>query len=483
MKLRRVGCFAFVSLVLIVFTSLFVWRYFLRTVPPTGLERIEDQFAYGSIGVEYGQPMPYPIWVVLPRVFPEFVPGPRGYTSFGFPWKEGHELPIGFAKTTVGFPRVSINCALCHTSTYRVAPEDSQHIAYGGVSSTVNIQGYVRFLHKCANSPRFTADVLLPEIEYLFPLSVTEKLLYRSVLIPQTKKALQEDAKHFAWTNERPDWGHGRIDPFNPVKFGILGLSDDKSIGNSDMMPLWNLLARKGHPFHLDGLNDNLFEVFASSALGDGTPRNHLPLEHLAELTSWTLTLQPPKYPFPINPEKAARGHQLYVKVGCAECHDVGGKQYGSRINPEQLCTDEARLGMWSQEAADRYNHYTADYDWQLKRFVKEKGYVATPLTGLWLRGPYLHNGSVPTVKDLLTSASLRPKSFYRGYDVLDNNNLGYVSSVESENGVAFTHYSVQDSLGHPIPGNTNTGHEGPEFGTGLAHSEKEDLLEYLKTL
>jgi hypothetical protein len=34
--------------------------------------------------------------------------------------------------------------------------------------------------------------------------------------------------------------------------------------------------------------------------------------------------------------------------------------------------------------------------------FVKKNGYVNVPLEGLWLRGPYLHNGSVPTLADLL---------------------------------------------------------------------------------
>src|SRR5207248_1746531 len=45
---------------------------------------------------------------------------------------------------------------------------------------------------------------------------------------------------------------------------------------------------------------------------------------------------------------------------------------------------------------------------------------AAPPLEGLWLRGPYLRDGSVPTVRDLLEPAACRPQVLYRGYDVLD---------------------------------------------------------------
>ena len=45
---------------------------------------------------------------------------------------------------------------------------------------------------------------------------------------------------------------------------------------------------------------------------------------------------------------------------------------------------------------------------------------VANELTGVWLRGPYLHNGSVPTLRELLLPPSQRPEEFYRGYDLID---------------------------------------------------------------
>jgi hypothetical protein len=91
------------------------------------------------------------------------------------------------------------------------------------------------------------------------------------------------------------------------------------------------------------------------------------------------------------------------------------------------------------------------------------------PLDGVWLRAPYLHNGSVPTLRDLLKLPSERPRVFYRGGDVYDYASVGFVS----DNPTGFR-FDVS------LRGNGNGGHL---YGTTLGTSEKQDLLEYLKTL
>jgi len=47
-------------------------------------------------------------------------------------------------------------------------------------------------------------------------------------------------------------------------------------------------------------------------------------------------------------------------------------------------------------------------------------------LDGIWLRAPYLHNGSVPTLQDLLNPPNERPQTFHRGYDVFDPVKIGF---------------------------------------------------------
>ena len=125
------------------------------------------------------------------------------------------------------------------------------------------------------------------------------------------------------------------------------------------------------------------------------------------------------------------------------------------------------------------------------------------PLDGVWLRAPYLHNGSVPTVRDLLDKADERPKAFYRGNDVIDQQHLGFVSTVPAAAGVKFFRYETQ-CTGDPaicaseanpenrhdanvcVPGkwagNSNRGHDGAAYGTDLPPADKDAIVEFLKT-
>src|SRR5690606_12571476 len=101
-------------LVLVSAFGVVAWYKLLRGVPPPGFAGEAERFKYGSIGAENTRGLPDWIWVVLPRVFPDYLPGPGGYASFGLVWEPGQELPVGFSKQTIGFPRVANNCAICH---------------------------------------------------------------------------------------------------------------------------------------------------------------------------------------------------------------------------------------------------------------------------------------------------------------------------------------------------------------------------------
>jgi hypothetical protein len=66
--------------------------------------------------------------------------------------------------------------------------------------------------------------------------------------------------------------------------------------------------------------------------------------------------------------------------------------------------------------------------EYQFKSFEKTFGYANFPLDGLWLRAPYLHNGSIPTLADLLEPPEKRPAKFIRGIDKLDPVRGGFVA-------------------------------------------------------
>ena len=79
-------------------------------------------------------------------------------------------------------------------------------------------------------------------------------------------------------------------------------------------------------------------------------------------------------------------------------------------------------------------------------------------------------------LRELLEPASKRAKTFYRGYDVYDAKNVGFLADVAEENGRKYFRFDTA------LPGNGNQGHEGKAFGTELPADEKDALIEYLKT-
>jgi hypothetical protein len=94
----------------------------------------------------------------------------------------------------------------------------------------------------------------------------------------------------------------------------------------------------------------------------------------------------------------------------------------------------------------------------------------ASPLAGVWATGPYLHNGSVATVYELLSPVAERRPVFWTGGRSLDLRRLGY------ESGDAPARFRFDTRL----PGNSNSGHLFPVGG--LEHTERMALIEYLKT-
>jgi hypothetical protein len=474
-----------VALAIVALIGGVTYYEFFREVPPPHFASDEEHFLYGSIGTERTAGVPYWIWLVLPRVFPDKLPYPGGYESLGIVAQEGRELPIGFSKQTIGIERVGINCAFCHTATYRIRPNDKPVIVSAGPSHTTSPQNYLQFLFACAEDPRFNSSTIMAEIARNNHLSLLDRLAYRFALIPFTKITLlqqQNQYQQYGWMKNNPPWGYGRIDPFNPVKYRVLNQPIDGSIGNSDMVPLWNLAAHQSYSFHWDGLNTNLQEVVISSAIGDGTPPNWVDKDwkksdnesSLKRIQNYISHVQPPKFPFPVDSVLAGRGRLIYNQH-CAVCHAAGGARTGKveSIDNPMLQTDRHRIDMWTQNSATAYNNYGAGHFWRLTHFVKQNGYVNVPLEGLWLRGPYLHNGSVPTLADLLEDPARRPKLFYRGYDVLDPRKVGFISGGPEAERIGFRYDTS-------VPGNSNSGHL---WGTELSPEDKTATLEYLKTL
>jgi mono/diheme cytochrome c family protein len=136
-----------------------------------------------------------------------------------------------------------------------------------------------------------------------------------------------------------------------------------------------------------------------------------------------------------------------------------------SRAMDEAGVTNEERTAMhgfrFRKSAAGQPELYYPDRVTDLK---------ASPLAAVWATGPYLHNGSVPTVYELLSPEAERRKVFWTGGRELDRERLGFAG------GHAPGRFRFDTSL----PGNRNTGHAFPR--QGLGHDDRMAVIEYLKT-
>jgi mono/diheme cytochrome c family protein len=458
------------------------WQKFFREEPQPDwvMSTPEMRFKYGSIGAEYDAGIPYWIFYVLPRMFPEKLPGPGGYASLGVAWEQGQELPVGFTKKVIGFPRVANNCAACHTATYRKSPNENPIFVPTGPNHTLNLQAFFRFVVDCAKDPRFNADEILSQIDLVYKLSALDRAIYRYILIPVTKKRLLEREQQFAWVYRKdfPEWGRGRDDAMNLTKYFMIRAPMDDSIGPTDMPSVWNLQKykpEKGMLMNLAGDSHDARSVIIDSALGllGAAPHDTQDfLKQVAWLEKYLGERPAPKYPFPIDQARAQAGQAVFDR-NCASCH--ASERTGTRIPVNEVGTDPERLGTWSKQAAIESNKVVRSFGIERRGLVENEpsGYIAAFLDGIWLRAPYLHNGSVPTLRDLLKPETERPKVFFRGYDVYSPVDVGFITQGGEAQRVG-TKFNVEERA------SSNRGHE---YGTDLPAAEKEALIEYLKTL
>lgn len=342
--------------------------------------------------------------------------------------------------------------------------------------------------------------------------------------------------------------GPGRVDTFNSPKallgFDMHGKGVDplEFYGNVDFPSVWYQKARRGMNLHWDGNQCSTDERNLSAAFGTGATPATLDKEKLIRVANWLWDeAAPPDFPATkIDASQVSQGKDLYQQY-CWQCHGNGnppfrmlgdGSQVGQVDPIEKIKTDPGRLDSYTAVLAsnqgtiyagfpEKGEEYCAEYQRSIcdptmpeeefeqlrekflddcyparfSHFRKTFGYANVPLDGIWLRAPYLHNGSVPDLRSLLEPTNNRPKFFYTGYDVYDYRNVGFISkplcgwgaSPDWCVGPNSTEHSVPAGAGWRYdttqPGNGNYGHEGPDYGTDLSAEDKQALIEYLKTI
>ena len=246
-----------------------------------------------------------------------------------------------------------------------------------------------------------------------------------------------------------------------------------------DVPALWIAAKRKALTVNAMRQGDFLKHIVTTSLLtlkDSGEAREIY--EHARDIWAWIKTIQPPKYPYAINEERAGKGKVIFLQA-CARCHGTYGDKtyYPNVIVPPHVIGTDSML--WKY-----FIKYTGYTEWFNKSWLAvsnpvaqerpQPGYVPPPLDGVWITAPYLHNGSVPTIENVLNSKS-RPVLWKRNFnkEEYDYEKLGWRYKVLSRPHGKKT-YDTR------IPGYGNYGHT---FGDHLSESERKNVIEYLKTL
>lgn len=500
-----------VLLLLIVLAGWLYWDY-RRDEAEAFFDDPVKQLKYGSTGGDRLVGIPVGIFKALPELCRDYLPG-DGWQSLGFIYEPGMDRPIGTSKRrSLGFDRISLNCGACHVGTYRETPSSTPVPVPGMPAHRLDLGRFAEFLTQCAMDERFNPWQVVQAAERTGErYSWFERQLLQYIAVPAMKEFLILAQHRFRFLKHQPTPGPGRFDTFGPEKallnWPLDKLPERERIGLVDFPSLWLQGPRADMALHWDGNNNNVEERNRSAAFGTGAAPAVLDRPAMRSVADWLKTPvnEPPKYPFPIDQALAERGRPIYEQH-CAACHGRNGRdftgEYVGKVEPiENVGTDPCRLDNYTHAlAVEQGNLYAAFPDERFRHFRKTYGYANLPLDGIWLRGPYLHNGSVPTVRDLLESWEKRPAWFYRGNDVIDQKRLGFVSDVPKVDGAPLFRFETRcvddedvcqrkrnpenrhdDHVCVPgdWAGNSNRGHE---YGVDLDPADKDALVEYLKT-
>ncbi|MBZ5708324.1 hypothetical protein [Nannocystis pusilla] len=259
----------------------------------------------------------------------------------------------------------------------------------------------------------------------------------------------------------------------------------------SDPPPWWR--AKKKNALFYNGMarGDHRGTMMLASALcTDSVAEAEQIDSYFHHIQAFIRSVQAPKYPLAIDAALANEGEVVFL-ANCAGCHGTYAADDSQDTYPNLLFPlDVIGTDPVVAEGGTKYAPYLVDWyndSWFGKITRMEPanpfpGYMAPPLDGVWATGPFLHNGSVPTI-ELVLDSTRRPK-YWRRVD-LDSTNFdedalgwpfvelpyGQVGASDDERKFVYDTTFIAHS---------NAGHT---FGDHLTDAQRRAVLEYLKTL
>jgi hypothetical protein len=479
----------------------------------------EEYFLHGSTGTEL---MPLAVFQILPDLFPDqFQPaGPTGgdwVQQFGFVRGQANAnngLPLGInvsryrplsgAPSPVDF--VGFNCAVCHTAALRTSVSEPGVVVHGMANAGLDLVPFGDAIKTSVlDTKRLTAATIDSAYEARFHtrLSWFDRLFIglwlrgaRGALTAQLPLRDLPFGGADLRNSELLPSGPGRNQPMRETVRFLLDRTPTPDGGASKIPCIYQQLRREWAQF--DGSVRDPVTRNSLAALGVGASVYNLRqpgiLHTLQQSYQYIRTLDGPRYTsvFPQLPPpdlaRLARGKSVYVQ-NCAACHGrpgdngsewIKGVRQGQVIPAAEVGTDSARVSFryYAQLGQFIYDFFPSGHPLKPQRddLRATGGFITAPLESLFSRAPYLHNGSVPTLAELI---NLRPRRtlFYRGVELFDPENVGL--RVAERPDVEW--YFEFDTSRY---GNGNRGHDYPWAyrAEGWNEDSLRDLLEYLKT-
>ena len=486
---------------------------------PTWSKNDMQFFLHGTMSTEF---VPENLLRAFVRANPDLFPK-ADLSHFGLIPDPSFGWPIGFSRRTVphlaGLPAVGVNCASCHSAEI-VSASGDRSVRVLGVTSHIDAEAFFGAIlvstfrtadpanmekvlaarvSDAGGSPAVFKGIWAAQQREIIGAMTADPFGAAGVspgemhsiqakdleveghadLLPAIRATLKlcHNIRAAVHVPDQPPEkappasGPGRNDAFGLLSLMLLG--QPQPYGPVKYGLVWNL--EKRHWVHWDGNTQSPIgrNLLASLGLGAALSGNRGQLEFakIQRQTALSERIQAPRYPFAIDAAAARRGGAHY-QARCASCHD-GPETDQCLHSPDEIGTDPGRARFFTAPQAAGFNAFLAKLEAPGYTPSKELGiratqkYLAPRLAGVWARSPYLHNGSVRTMEELLSPNAARAKTFRRGSKRFDEARMGYTDEG------AYVLDTTQ-------PGNGNSGHN---YGQDLSDPQRHELIEYLKTL
>lgn len=393
----------------------------------------------------------------------------RGKNTVNILKRQGDNAQIGYqytVTTTSNNTRaVGANCLNCHASyinnEFVMGLGNADFDFSTDQSSTLNLLDVILKNNYSLNSPEYQAYIPYKRgFQAISPLTITATQgvnpadKYAAIL------ASHRNPTDLTWREDDP-WGI------------------PKEVIPTDV-PAWWLLKKKNTMFYTGvGTGDFARIMMASSlvSLQDSSQARKID-QRFPDVLAYIKSLPSPTYKGTIDQQKVTEGKTIY-EINCSRCHGSSNNKNdypNLLVSLESIGTDPALVStnFAYPQLLDWYNSSWFSKEPFAATLVAKKGYIAPPLDGVWATAPYLHNGSVPTLEDLLNSLQ-RPKIWKRTFksDDYDNKKMGW-------NYLTLTTKTDNQAYDTSIKGYGNQGHI---YGDKLSVIDRTNLIEYLKTL